>query len=119
MGVDPRQVHGIRILRRDLSLKIKTPKSCTQYHRDKSDLSSGGKNREAVKIPEKENDLNLFGHNILNPVSAFPVACYGVSEHKNNKKRIEDSSSLAARSFNTLSLISREIGDNRRFNKYY
>jgi len=37
----------------------------------------------------------------LNPASAFPAACGGVSEHKKNRqKRIEDSSQLAARSFN-------------------
>ncbi|MBN2524611.1 MAG: hypothetical protein JXB24_15175 [Bacteroidales bacterium] len=58
MVVGPGQVHGMRILRRDLWLKIETPNFCAQYHRDKSDLSSGDKNRETIKIAEKGYDLN-------------------------------------------------------------
>jgi len=42
---------------------------------------------------------------LLNPASAFPAACGGVSEHKKNRqKRIEDSSQLAARSFNQFNI---------------
>jgi len=36
----------------------------------------------------------------LNPARAFPAACGGVSEHLWNNNWIEDSSRLAARSFN-------------------
>ncbi len=38
----------------------------------------------------------------LNPARAFPVACGGVSEHNTDNKWIEDSSRLAARSFNAI-----------------
>ena len=44
----------------------------------------------------------LAGGNSLNPARAFPAACGGVSEHLWDKKWIEDSSPLAARSFNPM-----------------
>jgi len=65
MVVDPKQDHGMRILRPDLSLKIEIPNNCIQYHRDKSDLSLGGKNREAIEILEKGYNLNPFDYYIV------------------------------------------------------
>jgi hypothetical protein len=46
-----------------------------------------------------KKNINAY-NKLMNYASAFPAACGGVSEHKKNIQSIEDSSRLAARSFN-------------------
>ena len=62
------------------------------------------------EIDNRLDPLDVQFDEVLNPASAFPAACGGVSERKNiNNKRIDDSSPLAARRFNACFLFY--IGD--------
>jgi hypothetical protein len=53
---------------------------------------------------------SLVSFQNLNPARAFPAACGGVSEHLWNNNWIEDSSRLAARSFNCRYTVTTFLG---------